>query len=310
MEEVRRSVGALVQRIVRMFYEPHHAVIMDIMLHHLVLDEEDLADKMKMLPREFNRLAVKLRDDKILSSETLSDIKDDGRQVTTTKFFLDFRTIRDVVKYKIYTMTQRLEKKLRENENTLGFGCPKCGVAYSVLDAQSFLSMEDFTFRCPECREELVEQKGEDATEKEQASGTFSQMMEEISPIIVQLKEIDSIGMPEMSRGKIILALPIGETKNPASEPSLMDSPTLAHFESPVRPGPKKRSDILLGTEEGSLEHSSNSPEAAEDANSINELLSVCGAPKKFGDITEADKETMTELEYERYFEVFEQYNK
>ncbi|KAI5186444.1 transcription initiation factor TFIIE subunit alpha [Nematocida homosporus] len=306
MEEVRGIVGSLVQQVTRMFYEPHHVVIMDIMLQHLVLDEEDLADKMKLLPREFSRMAVKLKDDRLLSFETISDLKEDGRQVTTTKFFLDFRLIRDIVKYKIYTMTQKLEKKMRASESAIDFGCLSCGTSYSVLDAQSYLSVDDYTFRCPECQAELHEKKERNVDEKESASTVFSLMMEEIAPIIQQLKEIDRLGIPEMLRGKIILSQASAEVPKLTSkfadeeEEEGEEEEGLEDLPDSLGSGKSKSPEILIGMEEKEVDK--------KEASEIEEMITVNGVPTKFKDVTESDKELMNEEEYEKYFELYEKW--
>lgn len=291
----------LVKRVVRMFYDPCHIVIMDIMLHHLILDEEDLADKMKLLPREFNRMAVRLRDDRLLSSETTSDMKEDGRQETKTKFFLDFRQIRDVIKYKIYTITQRLEKSLREKETAQGMTCTACNVTYSVLDAQSFLSMDDFTFKCPECSNNLTEARETTTDDKNAVSNTFTKMMDAISPVISQLKEIDAIGIPETLRGKIV-------SSQLSEEPKI-----LYEIPSAAEPEPKEVEQKV--TEEIEITEDIKEIDKEKAARELSplqeeeEILEVNGEKKKFSEITEEDKEKMNEEEYEKYFEVFERYN-
>ncbi|KAI5171912.1 transcription initiation factor TFIIE subunit alpha [Nematocida sp. LUAm3] len=305
MEEIRLRISELVQRVARMFYEPHHVVIMEIMLHYLVLDEEDLADKMKLLPREFNRMAVRLREDKLLSSETISDVKEDGRQNTVTKFFLDFRMIRDVVKYKIYTMTQKLEKRMRINEKSQDFSCSSCNIAYSLLDVQSFLCTETFTFKCPECEEELKEKKEEEG-DKESASNLFATMMEELEPIIQQLKEIDRLGISELQRGKFILpderaTKPVEDRaeekveEKPEEEHSFEILNTSKLYEIEAK-NAKLSEPMISLVDERKTGHGKES--AAE------EILTVQGVPKKFSEITESDKEMMDDEEYEKYFEV------
>lgn len=294
-------MASLVRQLVRMFYEKHHVVIMDIMLAHMILSEEEIADKMKMLPREFNRLAIRLRDDKLLCTETVSDLKEDGKQNTTTKFFLDFRVIRNAIKYKIYTMTQRLEKKLRETESTLGFGCENCHTIYSVLDAQSFLSLEDYTFRCPECKKALQEKKEESREEKETISSTFTSLMEEISPIISQLKEIDKQGVPEMSRGKIILSQPLRQKKEEATPEKEEEPERISEEDS--EPAAAQDNIVLA------LEQTKDKTSPPAQPQNVEENLTVRGEPRKFAEITEDDQDLMTESEYEKYFEVYEKYN-
>lgn len=306
MNDLCALMGELLQRVTRMFYEPHHIVIMDIMLHHLVLDEEDLADKMMLLPREFNKIIVRLRDDKLLSSETISDLKEDGKQVTKTKFFLDFRVIRDVVKYKIYTMTQRLERRLRLSENTLGFSCPKCQAAYSLLDAQSFLSTEDYTFKCPDCSISLVEKKEKEAEEKESVSNLFSLMMEEIAPLISQLKKIDQLGIPEMLRGKIILSQGVHSVQ-PLMETSRRRIPE-EPLETTAEEGGQREEEIVSISRPGEEIYTLDNSKESSTKKVSGEIVSVQGEKKPYEDVTESDKERMDEEEYERYFELFEKY--
>ncbi|KAI5191213.1 transcription initiation factor TFIIE subunit alpha [Nematocida minor] len=299
MEDARKPMEELVQRVVRMFYEPCHVVIMDIMLRHLSLDEDDLADKMKLLPREFNRMAVRLRDDRLLSTETTSEMKDDGRQETRTRFFLDFRTIRDVIKYKIYTMTQRLERSLREKETVQGLGCSLCNVTYSVLDAQSFLSMDDFSFKCPECKNSLTETKETAGNDKDAVSNTFSRMMDAVSPVIAQLKEIDAVGIPEIVRGKAV------------AQQVLLPGHILYENMRTDEAAPKETVKAPIEEIEIAEEEKQKTEEAASGANldSEEETVLVEGVAKRFSAVTEADKERMSEEEYERYFELFEKYN-
>lgn len=301
MTSIHEPMASLVRQLVRMFYDKHHVVIMDIMLAHMILSEEDIADKMKMLPREFNRLAIRLRDDKLLCTETVSDLKEDGKQITTTKFFLDFRVIRNAIKYKIYTMTQRLEKKLRDTESTLGFGCEHCHTIYSVLDAQSFLSLDDYTFRCPECKEPLQEKKEESREEKETISTVFTSLMEEIAPIITQLKEIDKLGVPEMSRGKIILSQSQLEKKQEVAPEKEEEQEQISEEDSE----PATTQDHIVLALEQTKEKTLTSPNSQH----IEENLTVKGIPKMFSEITEDDQDLMTESEYEKYFEVYEKYN-
>jgi hypothetical protein len=75
-----------------------------------------------MLPREPNRMAVRLRD-KLLSSETLNDIKEE-------------------VKYKIYTIGQRLEARV------LGVRVKDYGLSFSLSPISLRTSLQ-----VPEVRE-------------------------------------------------------------------------------------------------------------------------------------------------------------
>ncbi|EHY65878.1 hypothetical protein NERG_01485 [Nematocida ausubeli] len=296
----------LIKRVVRMFYEPHHVVIMDIMLHHMVLSEDDLADKMKLLPREFNRLAVKLKDDRILSSSTTNDIKPDGMQTTKTTFSLNFAQIINIVKYKMFVMTKQLETKMRDRETKIMYHCEQCDVMHSLLDVQSLLNSTTFTFNCSECQSELKEKKESSENEKTIASDIFKKLMEEVNCIIILLKEIESLGVDQ------------GKAKSPTSPKDTADLE-----ERDVEYSGRKQlfaeDEIEEGVSVPEIEIESEkekSPgkkeqEVAIDSASAGtepelEMVEVEGVPKPYKDITEEDKERMSESEYERYFEIYE----
>ncbi|OAG30287.1 transcription initiation factor TFIIE subunit alpha [Nematocida sp. ERTm5] len=310
MSSASSPMEELIKRITRMFYEPHHVVIMDIMLNHMVLSEDDLADKMKLLPREFNRLAVKLKDDKILSSVTTNDIKPDGMQTTKTTFSLNFAQIINIVKYKIFVMTKQLETKMRDKETKIMYHCEKCDISHSLLDVQSLLDSTTFTFRCSDCGSELKEKKESSENEKMHASDIFKKLMEEVNCIIILLKEIESLGIESAPR---------------------KSSATQEDADTPEEQGREYSNNKLLFAEEETEEKisipeieiesekeaaviSNEQEEEANDSTSKNseigmETVEVEGVPKLYKDITEEDKERMSESEYERYFEIYEKNN-
>lgn len=60
----------LIKIVVRTFYELSHVVICDILLENILLSDSEFCSKMKMLNREFNKLIIKLKEDRIVKSET------------------------------------------------------------------------------------------------------------------------------------------------------------------------------------------------------------------------------------------------
>ncbi|TBU05325.1 putative alpha subunit of transcription initiation factor IIE, partial [Hamiltosporidium magnivora] len=94
--EYEEIMKKLIKKTMRMFYETHHAVIMDILLEYMIMYDNEICEKMKMLNKEFNRLVVKLKDDKLLKAETKIETKSDGRQLLRCVYFIVYSEIKDV----------------------------------------------------------------------------------------------------------------------------------------------------------------------------------------------------------------------
>jgi transcription initiation factor TFIIE subunit alpha len=68
--EYEELMKKLVKITARSFYADHHCVILDILLEKVVLYDTEISERMKMLAKEFNKLVVKLKEDKLIKHET------------------------------------------------------------------------------------------------------------------------------------------------------------------------------------------------------------------------------------------------
>ena len=101
MLEYEPIMKKLLKLVVRSFYEPNHIVIMDIILENMLLSDVDFCGRMKMLSREFNKLIIRLKDDRLIKTDIKVESKEDNRQILKNIYFINYAEARDVIKYKI-----------------------------------------------------------------------------------------------------------------------------------------------------------------------------------------------------------------
>ncbi|ELQ74789.1 Transcription initiation factor IIE, alpha subunit [Trachipleistophora hominis] len=332
----------LIRHTLRLFYQPHHCVIMDILSEKLLLRENEICSAMKMLSKEFNKLIVKLKEDKLIKQESKIETTIDGRQLLQQIYYIDYREIKDIIKYKIYKMSTEINEHLREQQRQIGYVCSECKTEYSVLEAQSLV--KNYRFICPDCNIELVENKNTEVDPHE----LHTLMMNDLKDIIDMLKQADNYNIPtidyfqalEMKKNKEAkTGVVVNKTDDNMKE--IDDAADTKGYEASYTFGELSEIDKEMATHETvsgeepgnvvqdeisvrkdecfvtdkSLEEEiflnttrsddleKSEPRPADVHDEI--MVKVGGVAKVFSAVTEEDKEKMTEEEYETYFEVF-----
>ncbi|KAL6122219.1 hypothetical protein NUSPORA_00778 [Nucleospora cyclopteri] len=270
----------LIKYIIRAFYAPQHIVFMDILLEHMVLSDEDFCKKMKLLSREFNKIMMKLKEDKLIKTEIKLQSQAEGRDVMRTIYYLNYAEIRDVIKYKIYKMSKHWDSAIKiDDEN---FTCPTCGKVFSALDAQTL--MEDFVFKCVFCHSELVE----NVVKQDASALDNKKMMQSIEEIVDLLKEVEKFQIPSMDYFQVV------------------DHKKEKSAQKEEKQKIEKKVNIEEKEESESEFEDVITKIPKEIAIEQNEKIYVFvkGVKKEINKITEEDLEMMTEDEYVKYYEI------
>lgn len=296
-QEYEMAMKRLIKTVVRTFYEPCHVVIADILLENILLSDIEFCERMKMINREFNKLMVRLREDRLVKSDIKVEIKENNKQILKTFYFFNYAEVRNIIKYKIYKMTKALEIKNVQIDNA--FYCNDCNRQFSALDAQT--CMDNFIFKCMFCGTELQEnimKKGKEGVD-------LKAMLDSIEDVINLLKETEKFTIPSMDYFQILEF-----KKEKEKEKSECKSDDL---------GNKIDKYDNKNIFDSKIEFEENSEEFTEvdlkDYNGnkeskIDEWVHVNGIKKNINLITEEDKEMMNEDEYVKYFEAYSKYNR
>lgn len=294
---------SLIRTVVRKFYEPHHCVIMDILLEHFTLKEAEICANMHMLGKEFNRLIIKLKEDRLIRHESKIETEPDGRQLLSQCYFLNLREIKDIIKYKIFKMGKLITK----NDNTdvpdvnINYTCPHCEIIFSTLEAQSH--MRNFQFICPDCDTNLKEIQDKDSFELHRL------MMKDLKEIIEMLKKADQFDIPLMDYFQVLELKKRTEKKSQETEQNVPVVSIHHGFDEKETFDEKSAHPLHIQTptEENITfikETDNKSQTRPVNSSDRNTMVMVNGVAKPLSEITTDDQEKMNEEEYEEYFRI------
>ena len=294
----------LIQCFVRKFYETPHIILMDILLRKLVMFDFELYAALKIIPKEFSKIAFKLREDKIIKQETKIESRENNYQELRQVFYVNYGEVRDVIKYKIFKMTKKLESEMGKAEEV--FVCSTCRKEFGILDAQAL--MTGFTFKCDECQGSLEESR---RVIENDPHNLYEKLMKNMKDLIDMLKLVDKYSIPSFDYFQVLSIRRDRESSSHSKSQRVPKEDTKVseevveediNFEDPPGKGERGICNTDGGKEERDADKRLQGSEVCD--------VLVQGVRKPFSSITEADKEAMTEDEYEIYFEVSMRQNK
>jgi len=189
------TVRLLIRFVARGFYGKAYVLILDAVLLHSVLSEDDLSHLLGIQRKELRSLCSKLVEDRLLTVHIQKEEGAQLRPVTKTYYFIHYTEAIDSIKWKIHSVVQSIKDELHSGNNPQGYICPVCKTKYSQLDAIALLNYEKNEFLCSLCNEILIEDDTGKIAKENQVK--YSKLMNQLEPIINYLKKIDDHQIPE-----------------------------------------------------------------------------------------------------------------
>ncbi|GJE85312.1 TFIIE alpha subunit-domain-containing protein [Phanerochaete sordida] len=157
-KEDQETLRLLVQHVLRAFYEPKYTVVMDQLVRHPVLKDDDLAGRMGLQLKELNKVMVVLENDRLIKVHRQNELKDGAqRSVGRQYYYIDYQQFCNVVKWRVAEMHRRIDSNLRNQLDNKGYICPQCGKLFSPLEVDKLIDFASGTFVCDICQGELVD---------------------------------------------------------------------------------------------------------------------------------------------------------
>ncbi|KAF6012201.1 hypothetical protein HII13_001774 [Brettanomyces bruxellensis] len=192
---VENEVFHLLRLAARSFY-PHQCVlILEALMFHSVLYEEDLLKLTCMHKKVFRSFCNRLLDDRLITSytqkEETSGPAGQYRWLSRTYYYIHYLEAIDSIKWKVHCLVKFVKDEIGQFNDPQGYVCPTCHAKYSLLDVPSLLSEDKMRFECSVCGDTLVE----DDTDLEAQKGQekLERLMAQLEPIIESLKKIDTM---------------------------------------------------------------------------------------------------------------------
>lgn len=183
------TIRSLIRFVVRGFYSKPYVLILDAVLLHSVLSEDDLIDLLSIQRKELRSLCNRLVEDRLLANHIQKEENNQQRLVTRTYLYIHVTEAIDAIKWKVHSIVSTIKQEMSHYGNPQGYVCPVCGKKVSQLDAISLLSDDKTNFVCDTCNGILVEDDSNQQASIRQAK--LEKLMIQVDPIITYLKKID-----------------------------------------------------------------------------------------------------------------------
>lgn len=193
--KVEEMIKDLLRFVVRAFFSSPYILVLDCILFHSVLAEEDISHLLGLKRPDIRSLCSKLIEERLLSSHSQPEFQAGTKGVRRYYYFIKYPEAIDAIKWKVHQLVTKLKLDLEENSKPQGYYCSTCNTKYSQLDAVSLLNYDRTQFICSLCDEPLIEDDSSKLSQVKQQN--LSRLMVQLEPIITYLKKIDDSKVEE-----------------------------------------------------------------------------------------------------------------
>ncbi|KAK9473424.1 TFIIE alpha subunit-domain-containing protein [Dipodascopsis tothii] len=189
-------VKVLIQYVVRSFYDTRHVIILDAILRHSAISDDDLAQMVGVQKKELHKICAKLREDRLLKVYARSESKE-GQQRPTQKtyYYIQYREAVDAVKWRVHKLGETFNNKMRTDVDTQRYMCGMCGRKYSTIEVLPLQAPDLSGFICADCGSTL--QDDNESDEMKVGQERLARLMSQIRRLIDTLKKIDDTFIPD-----------------------------------------------------------------------------------------------------------------
>ncbi|EPS38185.1 hypothetical protein H072_7969 [Dactylellina haptotyla CBS 200.50] len=220
---------SLVRCVARAFYDVKHILVVDALMIHSALRDDDLAHLLGTQTKELHKLCGKLKEDRMVNVHTRQELKEgQTRTVARTYYYVDFRGTVDAIKYRMHKLERTVQSKMDTDAEAKGYACPRCRRRFTPLDVLPLINPETGMFDCDNCGSQLVDD--DDSAEILESQERLGRLMQQMDKIIRMLRQIDELVVPANDfNDAIAVAVPVNRERSHASALSVPTTTTTVH---------------------------------------------------------------------------------
>ncbi|XP_073512745.1 general transcription factor IIE subunit 1-like [Phyllobates terribilis] len=194
MTEVPAALKRLAKYMVRGFYGLEHSLTLDVLIRYPCVKEDDIALLLKFEKKQLRAILNTLKADKFIKCRMRVETGSDGKSTKHNYYYINYKVLVDVVKYKLDHVRRKIESDERESTIRASFKCPGCHSTYSDLEVNQLFDPFTELFRCTYCNAEVEEDFS--SVPKRDARTLLAKFNEQIEPIFLLLRETEDIVLP------------------------------------------------------------------------------------------------------------------
>lgn len=176
--------------IAKAFYGREHYVVLDYIQKRTCYKEDDLRQITKFDQRMLRGVLIQLKVDKILKERILTE-ENESRPRKVIYYYINYRALLNVAKYKIDHMRQRLEVKDKDEVHKASYRCSGCAQHYDVMEIDKIFDPFTQEMRCWRCQQ-LVE-PDETAGPTDETRSSLARFNDQMAPLFAMIQSLDRI---------------------------------------------------------------------------------------------------------------------
>ncbi|KAJ2901309.1 putative transcription initiation factor iie subunit alpha protein [Zalerion maritima] len=182
----------LVRSVVRSFYETRHVLIVDALVMHSAIPDNDLCYLMSMNTKDLHKFCGRLREDRLIATHTRAEQREGQlRHNNRLYYYINYQQSVDAIKWRVYQLSKSVQKAPVPMTEKKEYFCPLCKSEWTMLEVLD--SCGPMGFMCHKCNSVLTHDTQRNAEGHQQSS----RMNDQLKFITDLLPKIDAIKVPD-----------------------------------------------------------------------------------------------------------------
>ncbi|KAF5018048.1 hypothetical protein F66182_9998 [Fusarium sp. NRRL 66182] len=184
--------NTLIKSVMRAFYQTRDILVVDALILHEALRDDDLAYLMSINTKDLHKICGKLREDRFLVVHTRSELREGNpRPSNRTWYYIDYRNTIDAIKWRVYNIDKEVQGTTQVASEKKEYFCSFCKAEWTAMEVLDNVGPEGFL--CHRCSRVLTFEADRTSTGHEQST----RLNDQFKFISVLLPKIDAVHIPE-----------------------------------------------------------------------------------------------------------------
>lgn len=156
VDEIPEALNTILLMVVKNFFSSEHFIIVYHIMRAQCIREENLKARIQFDQKMLRQLLASLKAEKLVKERTITQKNENNRTVSIIFYYINYRAVLNVVRYKIDHMRQKLESREQMDTNRAHYRCGACQSSYDMLEINRILDAESGRLICWRCHGDVL----------------------------------------------------------------------------------------------------------------------------------------------------------
>ncbi|GJN67243.1 hypothetical protein PLIIFM63780_004683 [Purpureocillium lilacinum] len=181
----------LIKSVMRAFYQTRDILVVDALILHEALRDDDLAYLMAINTKDLHKICGKLREDRFLAVHTRQELREGNpRPSNRTWYYINYRHTIDAIKWRVYNIDKEVQGSTMPANEKKEYFCTFCKAEWTAMEVLDSVGPEGF--KCHRCGHILTFEADRNSGGHEQST----RLNDQFKFISELLPKIDAVHIP------------------------------------------------------------------------------------------------------------------